>query len=135
MPIETSVKALTELVAEGKTGGIGLSEVSAATIRRASTVHKIAAVEIELNLFTPDPLHSGIMNTWTESQYHLILNNLTRRVLIVMVSWHSCRGIQSCWKRSPHRHVPHALRHPSKRLSTHARALQAGSIRTECEAG
>lgn len=66
VPIETSVKALAELVAEGKIGGIGLSEVSASTIRRASQVHKIAAVEIELSLFTPDPLHNGILETCKE---------------------------------------------------------------------
>ncbi|KAJ4372787.1 hypothetical protein N0V86_008153 [Didymella sp. IMI 355093] len=66
VPIETSLKALVELLAEGKIGGIGLSEVSAATIRRANAVHEIAAVEIELSLFTPDPLYNGIMNTCAE---------------------------------------------------------------------
>lgn len=52
VPIETSVKALAELVKEGKIGGIGLSEVNANTIRRAHAVHPIAAVEIELSFFT-----------------------------------------------------------------------------------
>lgn len=66
VPIETSVKALAELVNEGKIGGVGLSEVNAATIRRAHAVHPIAAVEIELSLFTPDPLHNGIMDTCHE---------------------------------------------------------------------
>lgn len=66
VPVETSIKALAELVAEGKIGGIRLSEVSASTIRRANTVHKIAAVEIELSLFTPDALHNGIMETCNE---------------------------------------------------------------------
>ncbi|KAI1406816.1 Aldo/keto reductase [Hypoxylon sp. FL1857] len=63
VPIETSVKALAELVKEGKIGGIGLSEVGADTIRRAHAVHPISAVEIELSLFTPDPLHNGIADT------------------------------------------------------------------------
>lgn len=71
VPIETSVQVLAELVAEGKIGGIGLSEVSAATIRRANAAHKIAAVEIELSLFTPDPIYSGIMDTCAEREYHL----------------------------------------------------------------
>lgn len=70
VPIEVSIKALAELVAEGKIGGIGLSEVSAGTIRRASAVHKIAAVEIELSLFTPDPLHNGIVQTCQERKLH-----------------------------------------------------------------
>jgi pyridoxine 4-dehydrogenase len=60
------MKVLAELVKEGKIGGIGLSEVSAATIRKAHAVHPLAAVEIELSLFTPDPLKNGIMDTCHE---------------------------------------------------------------------
>ena len=70
VPIETSVKALAELVAEGKIGGIGLSEVSASTIRRATATHKIAAVEVEMSLFTPDPLHNGILDACRERKPH-----------------------------------------------------------------
>ncbi|KAI1803482.1 Aldo/keto reductase [Daldinia bambusicola] len=66
VPIETSIKTLAELVKEGKIGGIGLSEVSANTIRRAHAVHPISAVEVELSLFTPDPLHNGIADTCHE---------------------------------------------------------------------
>jgi pyridoxine 4-dehydrogenase len=66
IPIETSVKALAELVKEGKIDGIGLSEVNANTIRKAHAVHQIAAVEIELSLFTPDPLNNGIIDTCQE---------------------------------------------------------------------
>jgi len=65
-PVETSIKALAELVKEGKIGGIGLSEVNADTIRKAHAVHPISAVEIELSLFTPDPLHNGIMEACSE---------------------------------------------------------------------
>lgn len=62
VPIETSIKALTELVAEAKIGSIRLSEVSAGTIRRrASMVHTIVLVEIKLSLFTPIPLHSCML--------------------------------------------------------------------------
>ncbi|KAI0848529.1 Aldo/keto reductase [Daldinia vernicosa] len=66
VPVETSIKALAELVKEGKIGGIGLSEVSANTIRKAYAVHPISAVEIELSLFTPDPLHNGVVDTCHE---------------------------------------------------------------------
>ena len=66
VPVEVSINALAELVKEGKIGGIGLSEVSASTIRRAHTIHPITAVEVELSLFTPDPLHNGIMDTCRE---------------------------------------------------------------------
>ncbi|KAF3037185.1 Pyridoxine 4-dehydrogenase [Didymella heteroderae] len=64
--IETSIRALAELVAEGKIGGVGLSEVDATTIRKANAVHEISAVEIELSLFTPDPIYNGIMDTCAE---------------------------------------------------------------------
>lgn len=67
--IETSVKALADLVAEGKIGGIGLSEASASTIRRAHAVHPITVVEIELSLFTQDPLHNGILDTCHERTF------------------------------------------------------------------
>ncbi|EMR63239.1 putative pyridoxal reductase protein [Eutypa lata UCREL1] len=66
VPIETSIGTLAELVKEGKIGGIGLSEVSANTIRKAHAVHPITGVEIELSLFTPDPLHNGIVETCHE---------------------------------------------------------------------
>lgn len=66
VPIETSVKALAELVKEGKIGGIGLSEVSANTIRKAYAVYPISAVEIELSLFTPNPLENGITDVCWE---------------------------------------------------------------------
>lgn len=64
--IETSVEVLAKLVKEGKIGGVGLSEVSAKTIRKAHALYPIAAVEIELSLFTPDPLHNGIAATCHE---------------------------------------------------------------------
>ncbi|KAL8711532.1 MAG: hypothetical protein Q9225_007097 [Loekoesia sp. 1 TL-2023] len=66
VPIETSVNALAELVKEGKIGSIGLSEVGANTIRKAHAVHPISAVEIELSLFTPDPLGNGIADACRE---------------------------------------------------------------------
>jgi len=55
VPIEDSVGALGRLVAAGKLGAIGLSEVSAATLRRAHAVHPIAAVQTEYSLWTRNP--------------------------------------------------------------------------------
>ncbi len=54
-PIEETVGALAELVAEGKVRHIGLSEASAATIRRAHAVHPLAALQTEYSLWTRDP--------------------------------------------------------------------------------
>ena len=55
IPIEESVGALAELVAEGKIKTIGLSEVSAATLRRAHAVHPIAALQTEYSPWTRNP--------------------------------------------------------------------------------
>lgn len=55
VPIEDSVGALADLVREGKIRAIGLSEVSAATLRRAHAVHPIAAVQSEYSLWTRNP--------------------------------------------------------------------------------
>lgn len=54
-PIEETVGAMAELVAEGKTRHIGLCEVSAATLRRAHAVHPVAAVQSEFSLWHRDP--------------------------------------------------------------------------------
>jgi aryl-alcohol dehydrogenase-like predicted oxidoreductase len=54
-PIEDTVGALAELVAEGKVLHIGLSEAGPATIRRAHAVHPLAALQTEYSLWTRDP--------------------------------------------------------------------------------
>ena len=54
-PIEETVGAMAELVSAGKVRQIGLSEASAATIRRAHQVHPIAALQTEYSLWTRDP--------------------------------------------------------------------------------
>ena len=55
VPIEDSVGALADLVRAGKIRAIGLSEVSAATLRRAHAVHPIAALQTEYSLWTRNP--------------------------------------------------------------------------------
>ena len=62
-PIEDTVSYLGKLVKEGKIGGIGLSEVRASTISKAAKVHPIAAVEVELSLWTTDIMRNGIAET------------------------------------------------------------------------
>ncbi|MBA4195572.1 MAG: aldo/keto reductase [Comamonadaceae bacterium] len=55
VPIEDSVGALADLVRAGKIRAIGLSEVSAPTLRRAHAVHPIAALQTEYSLWTRNP--------------------------------------------------------------------------------
>jgi aryl-alcohol dehydrogenase-like predicted oxidoreductase len=52
VPVEESVGAMADLIREGKIRGIGLSEVSAATLRRAHAEHPIIAVQTEYSLWT-----------------------------------------------------------------------------------
>ncbi|KAJ7128738.1 Aldo/keto reductase [Mycena epipterygia] len=54
VPIEHTVSAMAELVKAGKVKHLGLSEVSASTLRRAHAVHPIAAVQVEYSPFTLD---------------------------------------------------------------------------------
>ena len=55
VPIEDSVGALADLVRAGKVRTIGLSEVSADTLRRAHAVHPITAIQTEYSLWTRNP--------------------------------------------------------------------------------
>jgi aryl-alcohol dehydrogenase-like predicted oxidoreductase len=52
VPIEESVGAMSRMIEAGKVGALGLSEVSAATLRRAHAIHPIAAVQSEYSLWT-----------------------------------------------------------------------------------
>ncbi|WKK22127.1 aldo/keto reductase [Streptomyces olivoreticuli] len=54
VPLEESVGAMAELVAEGKVRHLGLSEVTGAELRAAQAVHPIAAVQQEWSLFSRD---------------------------------------------------------------------------------
>jgi len=55
VPIEETVGAMGELVEAGKVRGIGLSEASAETIRRAHQTHPLTAVQSEYSLWTREP--------------------------------------------------------------------------------
>lgn len=55
VPIEETVGAMGDLVREGKVRYLGLSEASAATIRRAHAVHPITALQTEYSLWSRDP--------------------------------------------------------------------------------
>lgn len=65
-PIEDTVGAMAELVKEGKVKYIGLSEVSAATIRKAHAVHPLTAVQTEYSLFERGVEEAGIVEALKE---------------------------------------------------------------------
>ncbi|MFC7262265.1 aldo/keto reductase [Streptomyces lutosisoli] len=66
VPVEETVGALAELVAEGKVRYIGVCEASAQTIRRAHAVHPLTAVQTEYSLFERDIEHNGVRDTLSE---------------------------------------------------------------------
>ncbi|MGW7238198.1 aldo/keto reductase [Streptomyces sp. NPDC054804] len=66
VPIEETVGAMAELVAEGKIGHIGLSEASTGTIRRAHAVHPVTALQTEYSLFERGIEHDGVLDTIKE---------------------------------------------------------------------
>lgn len=70
VPLETTLKELEKYVQEGKIGGIAISEVSAATIKKAVKITKIVAVEVEVSLWSTDVFQNGVAAACAE-------NNLT----------------------------------------------------------
>jgi aryl-alcohol dehydrogenase-like predicted oxidoreductase len=54
-PIEDTVGAMAQFIAEGKIRGYGLSEAATETIRRAQAVHPVTAVQTEYSLWSRDP--------------------------------------------------------------------------------
>jgi len=65
-PIEETVGAMAEAVKEGKVRNIGLSEVTADTLRAAHKVHPIAALQSEFSIFTRFVETDGILDTTKE---------------------------------------------------------------------
>jgi aryl-alcohol dehydrogenase-like predicted oxidoreductase len=61
VPIEETVGAMAELVTAGKVRSLGLSEANAETLRRASKVHPIGALQSEYSLWTRDAETNGVL--------------------------------------------------------------------------
>ena len=61
VPIEDVAGTVQQLIEEGKVRYFGLSEASAATIRRAHTVHPVTAVQSEYSLWTRDVEQNGVL--------------------------------------------------------------------------
>ena len=72
VPLKETLGALAELVDQGKIGGVALCEVSAETIREAAKITKIVAVEVELSLYTTEPLTNGIAEAYFEFDIPII---------------------------------------------------------------
>jgi len=63
VPIEDVAGAVKELITAGKVKHFGLSEAGAQTIRRAHSVHRVAAVQSEYSLWTRDVEYNEVLST------------------------------------------------------------------------
>ena len=72
VPLEETINAMAKYIKEGKLGGISLSEVTEEQIRNAEKFHKIAAVEVEMSLHSPDILYNGVAKACAELDIPLI---------------------------------------------------------------
>lgn len=64
-PIEETIGAMAELVKQGKVRGIGLSEASVETLKKAHAIHPISAVQTEYSLWSREP-ENGMLDTCRE---------------------------------------------------------------------
>jgi aryl-alcohol dehydrogenase-like predicted oxidoreductase len=66
VPVEESVGGMAELVKDGKTRFISLSECSAESLRRGSAVHPLASLQMEYSLFSRDAEQQGQIDACKE---------------------------------------------------------------------
>ncbi|MFE5029149.1 aldo/keto reductase [Streptomyces sp. NPDC056656] len=71
-PIEETIGAMAELVAEGKVRYLGVCEAAAQTIRRAHAVHPLTAVQTEYSLFERGIEHDAVLETLQELEIGLV---------------------------------------------------------------
>ncbi|RRO20737.1 aldo/keto reductase [Saccharopolyspora rhizosphaerae] len=99
-PIEETVGAMAELVETGKIKHIGLSEISAATLRRAHQVHPITAVQQEYSLFTRDP-ESELLPATRELGVSLVAYSPLGRGVLTFTSVSDVENLEARAKRYP----------------------------------
>ena len=101
VPIEDTVGAMAELVQQGKVRYIGLSEASAATIRRAAKVHPISALQSEYSLWSRD-IEDKIIPTIAELGIGLVAYSpLGRGFLSGTITKMDDLAADDYWRNSP----------------------------------
>ena len=102
VPVEESTKALADMMADGKIGGIQLSEVRAETIRRAAAVAKIDMVEAEISLSATDVFENGVAAVCGELDIVLVAHT----PLGAGVLTGQFKSLDDVPKNDYHRHFP-----------------------------
>ncbi|MEV6669882.1 aldo/keto reductase [Streptomyces sp. NPDC051162] len=100
VPMEESVGAMAELVAEGKVRHLGLSEVTGSELRAAQAVHPIAAVQSEWSLFSRD-IEAGVVPAARELGVALVPYSPLGRGFLTGSFVHADKELTSDdWRRS-----------------------------------
>ncbi len=107
-PIEDTVGAMGELVRAGKVRWLGLSEASAATIRRAHATHPITALQTEYSLWSRDP-EAGIIPVLRELGIGLVPYSPLGRGFLTGRITSAAALAQDDWRRTSPRFQPAAL--------------------------
>ena len=82
VPIEETVSAMSELVAEGKVRYIGLSEASVRTIRKANAIHPITAIQTEYSITTREVEENGVLDLTKELNIGFVAYSPLGRALL-----------------------------------------------------
>jgi aryl-alcohol dehydrogenase-like predicted oxidoreductase len=110
VPIEDTVGAMAELVTAGKVRYLGLSEASPATLRRASAVHPISALQSEWSPFSRD-IETDVVTTCRELGVGIVAYSpLGRGLLTATISSASDLSAND-WRRTQPRFQDGALEH------------------------
>jgi aryl-alcohol dehydrogenase-like predicted oxidoreductase len=99
VPVEETVGAMADLVKEGKIRYIGLSEASAESLRRASKVHPIAALQSEYSLLSRD-VEGEILDTCRELGISLVPYSPLARGIITATLNGNISLTKDDWRRS-----------------------------------
>lgn len=130
-PIETSIEAMVPYIQNGTLGGISLSECSAKTIRRASKVHRISAVEVEFSLWATEILDNGIAQACAELDIPIIAYCPLGRGFLVSAT----HGLEDCELIAIDWPVQVAQRHARRRPSPPLSALPGRELHQEHPTG
>jgi aryl-alcohol dehydrogenase-like predicted oxidoreductase len=122
VPIEDSVGALSDLVQAGKIRAIGLSEMSAATLRKANAVHPIAAMQTEYSLWTRNP-EIAVLQACEELGTAFVAFSPLARAFLCDVTFHVDTLAPQDLRRSMPRFQPEVINKLNQQLMPQYRSI------------
>ena len=122
VPIEDVIGVLTELIQAGKVREIGLSEVSQDTLRRATKVHRVAALQNEYSLWTRDVEGNGTLATCRELGIGFVAYSPLGRGFLTGAIQKASDMAEGDWRRTNPRFQGDALE-KNQQLADHIKTL------------